>query len=143
MLGPDGQGVDAGLAELERQHGALPLTPRLRSGGGGRHYYLAWPPEGEIKTGANHNGLPIDVRGAGGLVVAPPSMHSSGNRYAWEVPPDTTQLAEAPPWLLEWLRNGKGTTRKRNARDERTNLTNQSSPPSAAEVNSLSSFVRN
>jgi hypothetical protein len=142
MLGPDGQGVDAGLAELERQHGALPLTPRLRSGGGGRHYYLAWPPEGEIKTGANHNGLPIDVRGAGGLVVAPPSLHLSGNRYTWEVPPDGIEPAEAPPWLLAWLRNGKGTTRKRKARDERTNLTNQSSPPSAAEVNSLNSFVR-
>jgi hypothetical protein len=142
MVGPDGQaGIDA-LAELERRHGPLPRTPLLRSGGGGRHYYLAWPPEGGIKTGANYNGLPIDVRGAGGLVVAPPSLHLSGNRYSWEVPPDGVEPAEAPAWLLAWLRSGKGTTRKRKARDERTNLTNQSSPPPAAEINSLNSFVR-
>jgi hypothetical protein len=124
MLGPNGQaGIDA-LAELERQHGPLPPTPRLRSGGGGRHYYLAWPAEGGIKSGANYNGLPIDVRGLGGLVVAAPSLHASGNRYTWEVPPDGMELAQAPPWLLQWLRTGKGTTGKRKPRDERTNLTN-------------------
>ena len=142
MVGPDGQaGIDA-LAELERKHGALPLTPRLRSGGGGRHYYLAWPAEGGIKSGANYNGLPIDVRGLGGLVVAAPSLHASGNRYTWEVPPDGMELAQAPPWLLQWLRTGKGTTGKRKPRDERTNLTNQSSSPPAAETDSFNSFVR-
>lgn len=36
MIGPDGQpGIDA-LAELQRVHGELPATPRLRSGGGGQ-----------------------------------------------------------------------------------------------------------
>jgi hypothetical protein len=51
MVGPDGQaGVDA-LAELERQHGPLPLTPRLRSGGGGRHCYFAWPPRAASRQG--------------------------------------------------------------------------------------------
>src|SRR5262249_24524075 len=78
MLGPDGQaGIDA-LADLERQHGPLPPTPRLRSGGGGQHYYFVWPLDGGIKNGANFNGVPIDVRGDGGLVVAPPSLHIKG-----------------------------------------------------------------
>src|SRR5262249_49846577 len=59
MIGPDGpEGIEA-LAELERQYGPLPTTPWLRSGGGGRHYYFAWPAGGGIKTGANYNGLPI------------------------------------------------------------------------------------
>ena len=30
-------------AALEAQHGELPLTPRVRTGGGGWHYYFAWP----------------------------------------------------------------------------------------------------
>jgi hypothetical protein len=125
MIGPDGQeGIDA-LAVLEKQNGPLPTTLRLRSGGGGRHYYFAWPAEGGIKTGANSHGLPIDVRGAGGLAVAPPSLHASGNRYVWEVLPDTAPLASAPEWLLEWQRKGKGTG-KRKKSAERTKETNQS-----------------
>jgi hypothetical protein len=117
VVGPDGQaGIDA-LAELERQHGTLPRTPMLRSGGGGRHYYFAWPPEGGIKTGANVRGLPIDVRGAGGLVVAPPSFHSSGNSYTWEIRPEEANLAAAPRWLLEWLGDGQGTGKPRTNRN--------------------------
>src|SRR5262245_59359825 len=133
MIGPDGQeGIDA-LAVLEKQNGPLPTTLRLRSGGGGRHYYFAWPAEGGIKTGANYNGLPIDVRGAGGLAVAPPSLHASGNRYVWEVLPDTVPLASAPEWLLEWLRKGKGTG-KRKKTAERTKETNQSSASTNGKI---------
>jgi hypothetical protein len=116
MLGPDGQaGIDA-LAELERQHGPLPRTPMLRSGGGGRHYYFLWPAEGGIKSMANFDGLPLDVRGEGGLVVAPPSLHASGHSYTWEIPPAEADLAPAPTWLLERLRNGKGTRKPRTDR---------------------------
>jgi hypothetical protein len=117
MLGPDGQaGIDA-LTDLEQQHGPLPPTPRLRSGGGGRHYYLAWPSDGAIKTGANHNGLPIDVRGAGGLVVAPPSAHVSGGCYTWELSPEDIGLAAAPSWLLDWLRGGQRTDKAGGSRN--------------------------
>src|SRR5262249_25067922 len=49
-------------------------------------------------------------------------------------------LAPAPDWLLEWLRQGKGTG-KRTRADEGTNLTNQlpSAPasPSNREINSF------
>lgn len=115
MVGPDGQsGIDA-LAELERQHGPLPKTPRLRSGGGGQHYYFRWPADGKIKNARNHNGLPIDVRGAGGYVVAPPSLHTSGNAYTWEVLPDEAPLADAPDWLLDWLRKPKETGTRKDA----------------------------
>lgn len=138
MLGPDGQaGIDA-LADLQRLHEQLPRTPLLRSGGGGQHYYFAWPDEGDIKTGANVHGLPIDVRGAGGLVVAPPSMHASGNSYFWEITPDEVQLAAAPAWLLEWLRSGQG-SRKRRKADAETKFTNQS-PPNA-DISSFHTFV--
>ena len=139
MVGPDGQaGIDA-LSAMEARHGPLSRTPQVRSGGGGRHYYFAWPADGSIKNAANHDGLPIDVRGEGGLVVAPPSLHLSGNRYEWEVPPEEIELAVAPAWLLEWLRSGKGMAKTRKGRDKPTN---QTSPPPRAANDSFNSFVR-
>jgi hypothetical protein len=57
---------------------------RARSGSGsGRHYLFCWPSASSVKTMANVNGLPLDTRGNGGLFVAPPSLHKSGNRYTW------------------------------------------------------------
>lgn len=53
------------------------------------------------------------MRGAGGLVVAPPSLHKSGNVYLWELPPEKVELAAAPTRLLDLLRAAKGTTRKK------------------------------
>lgn len=43
----------------------------------------------------------IDLRGDGGLVVAPPSLHPGGRRYVWEIShhPDETPLAPLPHWL--------------------------------------------
>jgi hypothetical protein len=63
------------LDAWERDQGPLPRTVEARSGGGGRHLYFAHP------GGVVHNRvalLPgVDVRGDGGLIVAPPSMHPS------------------------------------------------------------------
>src|SRR5262249_3678589 len=125
VLGPDGQeGIEA-LAEPERQHGPLPPTARARSGGGGQHFYFALPAEGPpIRTCANINGMPIDVRGRGGYVVAPPSLHRSGNRYVWELSPDEVAPALAPAWLLGLLRCGRGSKKPKPA-NEKTNLTKQ------------------
>jgi hypothetical protein len=105
VVGPDGQaGLDA-LSELEREHHPLPLTPRQRTGGGGRHFALKWPADGgTVKNARNHRGLPIDVRGAGGYFVAAPSVNRDGP-YAWEVPPEACEPADTPDWLLEWARD--------------------------------------
>ena len=54
------------------------------TGGGGVHLWYKMP---EGKAWGNHTkGLPagIDIRGAGGYIVAPPSLHKSGRRYAFE-----------------------------------------------------------
>ena len=88
------------MAELEHAHGPLPRTVEALTGGGGRHIYFAHP------GGAVRNKVGIaqglDLRGDGGYVVAPPSMHPSGRRYEWEVSrhPDGTPLAPLPHWLL-------------------------------------------
>ena len=91
------------LRALEREHGPLPRTLEVVTGGGGRHVYFAHP-------GATvHNRVAIapgiDLRGDGGCVVAPPSVHPSGNRYQW-LPgcgPGRATLAALPRWLLQLL----------------------------------------
>jgi hypothetical protein len=94
-------GGDTSLAELERAHG--PETVRVLTGGGGLHLYFAVD-----QPIGNRAGLApgIDLRGDGGFVVAPPSLHASGRRYAWELgaSPDDVPLAPVPGWLLDRLR---------------------------------------
>jgi hypothetical protein len=93
------------LRQLEREHGPLPHTVQVRTGGGGRHYYFVHP------GGVLHNKVSlfigIDVRGDGGYVVAPPSVHASGQHYEWLASnhPDHTPLAHLPAWLLQAIRN--------------------------------------
>jgi hypothetical protein len=88
------------LAALEQEHGALPVTLEASTGGGGRHLYFRHPGPPVMNRVGLRPG--IDVRGDGGCVVAPPSVHPSGRRYAW-VPqrsPDEAPLALLPPWMV-------------------------------------------
>jgi hypothetical protein len=56
-------------------------TVEAATGGGGRHFYLAHP---RLPLSNRVALLPgIDLRADGGCVVAPPSRHPSGRRYAW------------------------------------------------------------
>ncbi len=92
-------GGNKSLRELEHEHGALPRTVQSVTGGGGRHYYFAHP-GGEVRNRAGI--LPgIDLRGDGGCIVAPPSVHPSGRRYRWAQgrAPGETSLARLPDWL--------------------------------------------
>jgi hypothetical protein len=87
------------LAALERQHGALPATIEAETGGGGRHLYFVCP----VPPPRNKAGLApgVDLRGEGGMVVAPPSLHPSGRPYRWRPghEPGALRLAALPPWL--------------------------------------------
>ena len=38
----------------------------------------------------------VDVRGDGGYLVTPPSIHNSGKRYEWERAPGSVSVAQAP-----------------------------------------------
>lgn len=97
---------DESLIDWEAVHGELPRTWQSLTGGGGRHYFFkCTDPAIRNRTGL----LPgIDIRGNGGYVVAPPSMHRSGRRYEWEAScePEDTPLAPLPPKWTELAGTG-------------------------------------
>jgi hypothetical protein len=53
------------------------------TGGGGTHSYFAAPRDGEALPSKTALLAKLDVKSAGGYVVAPPSLHPSGVRYEW------------------------------------------------------------
>ena len=89
--------AEAELRRLEAEHGMpLPATVEVITARG-RHIYFCMPTGLDIRCSASETG--IDIRANGGYVLAPPSIHPSGRRYAWSV--DTASaLAAAPDWLL-------------------------------------------
>jgi hypothetical protein len=99
-------GTDS-LAALEKRHGALPVTVEALTGGGGRHLYFRHPgPRLPNRVGLQPG---LDVRGDGGCVVAPPSIHPSGRRYSWvrERAPGEAALAALPSWLVSLADSGR------------------------------------
>lgn len=92
------RGADAALTGLERAHGALPETVESQTGGGGRHLYFAHP--GEVVPDRVGIAPGVDLHGDGGYVVAPPSLHASGEAYRWLRSPDVCPLSPLPDWLI-------------------------------------------
>lgn len=82
----------------------LPFTLQAYTGGGGVHLYYCQPAGLRVPNTVgrlpNIDGpLPgIDLRGDGGYVVAPPSVHASGRRYRW-----ASRQPDAPAPLPHWL----------------------------------------
>lgn len=97
------------LRELERSHGTLPATVEAITGGGGLHLYFTHP-GGTIR---NTVGMApgVDLRGDGGFVVAPPSMHASGRHYVWR--PGHAPRETLPAALPIWLSGGNENSIKR------------------------------
>jgi hypothetical protein len=96
---------DVTLANLEREHGPLPLSWRSITGGAGLHAFFA-APAGQVTKG--RLGWGIDFKGtSGGYVVVPPSRHASGRRYVWENDPRDVPLAPLPLWIIKALRQPK------------------------------------
>jgi hypothetical protein len=95
VIDPDGP---EGAATVD----GMDLPPTLTVvTGNGRHLYFFAPEGVEIRNRARV-APGLDVRGDGGYVIAPPSVHESGRVYAW-VDQDA-EIAEAPEWLVELVR---------------------------------------
>jgi hypothetical protein len=92
-------GGDLSVSDLEEAHGATWLeTHTVKTGSNGNHFLFRLPEGVEVHRGKIAPG--IDVKAAGGLLVAPPSLHATGRRY--EVV-NNIDIAFAPDWLIEEL----------------------------------------
>lgn len=102
----DGEIGDYYLEKLVSQYGVLPDTVISITGSGGKHILFKYPniPNVVIKNKVNWLEK-IDIRGDGGYIVAPPSIHPNGRQYEWELSsrPNEIEIAELPNWLLHLL----------------------------------------
>ena len=90
----ENKGLDGyhALQDWERENGSFPDSWMSITGRGGYHLYFKSDTEIKNRAGIIDG---IDVRGEGGYVVAPPSIHSNGRRYEWEYDPEEYDLAKA------------------------------------------------
>ena len=99
--GKDGRGE---LDELKLTHGQLPVTLKAKTPNGGWHLYFRGT------TGQQPIGKGIDVRSAGGYVLAPGSSIAAGE-YTWC---NDSSIADLPSWLEALI----GAPRERDERAE-------------------------
>jgi hypothetical protein len=87
----------------------------------GRHFYFRQPDGEPLGNGRGDlRGRGIDIRGAGGFVVAPGSIHESGVVYT---PDDSAApVAAAPSWLVAALRAVPSEPASRPAQPRREGL---------------------
>lgn len=88
--------------EIVEKYGKFPETVESLTGGGGFHLWFKHPGF-RVKNIKLAQG--IEIKGDGGLIVAPHSLHKSGNHYDFEVSshPDDVEIALPPDWLIERL----------------------------------------
>jgi hypothetical protein len=91
------------VTALETEHGQLPDTAQAESPSGSIHYLFKHPGF-LVKNSVSEIGPGIDVRGDGGMVIAPPSIKPGVGTYKWR---KSVAIAEAPQWLLDKIKAGK------------------------------------
>jgi hypothetical protein len=106
--GPDGATSLNRLARDYRMPNTWTVsTGRLQS----RHYYFRCPENVTVANSAGRLGKGLDLRGHGGYVVIPGSLHISGHRYTWwkNWHPQQKPVAKLPRWLLKEIQTPKKT----------------------------------
>ncbi len=100
---------DESLKDWEDENGELPDTWRAITGRGGYHYYFR-----SDETIKNATGLypGVDIRGEGGYVIAPPSLHQNGRNYAWEISPDDMDIHFADQQVMQFISKGAAKVKK-------------------------------
>ncbi|RMF99895.1 MAG: hypothetical protein D6726_12215 [Nitrospirae bacterium] len=104
--------LDSNEAMKMAEKNGLLDTAVVRTGKGA-HAYFRYPEGKRITNTVRLNGLEIDIRGDGGYVVAPPSLHWNGNEYRWLKGKELWKkdLAMLPESLVETISkpgNGNG-----------------------------------
>jgi putative DNA primase/helicase len=98
VLDEDGEAGAATLRDLEAKYGPLPDTLCSITGCGRHRWFRADVP---IQSSAARVGAGVDVRGDGGYVLAPPSVHPDGPVYRWD---NSEPSASALDWLVQLTR---------------------------------------
>ena len=98
---------DASLRALEAEHGVLPSTRASQSS---RGMHLWWRTSSPIQCSDSRVAPGLDVKGDGGSIIAPPSVHRDGAIYRWL---DNAPIAAAPEWLVELTRKRPPTISER------------------------------
>ena len=101
----DGQQGSDSWAALHAEHGFDDATVMAQTARG-VHLYFRAPDGVEIGNDTGRKlGAGIDVKSAGGYVIAPPSIHPSGTVYTWDVGfhPDDMDPAPLPEPLVRLL----------------------------------------
>lgn len=107
-------GGDDSLAALVEEYGELPTTAQARTASGGSHFLFKLP-DFSVTNSASRIGEGLDIRGNGGQIVVAPSRTAKGS-YQWVNAPWSTEIAEAPAWLIDHLgRTPKSATVQLNA----------------------------
>ena len=109
----DNHDAEAELRKLEAQYGELPSTVESITGRG-RHLIYRWPDDRMVRNSASKLAPGIDIRGDGGYIIAPPSVHQTGKAYSWSVD-SANAFAAAPTWLLDKICESTGNTRSATA----------------------------
>lgn len=97
-------GGDRTYDDLVAKNGRPKDTWSQITGTGGFHLFFRYPAFPVRNMAGIWAG--IDIRGDGGYVVAPPSIHpDTGRRYEWDglLPLPQQELADAPQWLIDEL----------------------------------------
>ncbi len=103
VLDVDGEEGKETLRELVKQHRDVPTFsngPRAVTGGGGYHFFFK--PSGlgnKVKFAPG-----LDLKGDGGYIVAPPSLHHSGKRYEFEIGLKEGLIPELPGWPVHLVK---------------------------------------
>lgn len=102
VLDVDGIIGNESLQSLQRQYGPIPSTLTSKTPNG-EHIWLRWPQDQRVRNSVSskHLGKNLDIRGEGGYVIVPPSVHPDGESYWWSEP--MRQISLAPPWLLNLI----------------------------------------
>lgn len=95
--------VDGPVGEESLAGREWPKTHMVKTGRG-YHYHFKWP-RLDFTLRNNAGILPgIDIKVGKGQVAMPPSQHYNGSIYEWIIGPEECELAEAPAWFVEILK---------------------------------------
>lgn len=103
VLDVDGKEGTESLLSLQNEHGRQWTNTLVVKTARGGHLYFQWPEGATIKNSASKLAPGLDVRGDGGYVLVPPSLHPSGAVYHWAGGGADVPIASAPSWLLDMV----------------------------------------